>query len=117
MAERRPHLVPKTYVLLFLVILSSGALKAQGSACNIYALYSCIAYAKSTQVPSRACCNALGSLGGGVMGSQCLCSLMTSQIAYQYGVIPQYAVGMPYRCGLPVPWHETCNGMKVPGGW
>jgi hypothetical protein len=100
----------KACMVLFLAILSLGAQKTQGSACNIYALYSCIAYAKSMQVPSRACCNALASLGGGVMGSKCLCSLMTSQIANQYGVIPQYAIGMPYRCGMPVPWHEVCNG-------
>lgn len=111
MAGRLPHqLLPKTCILLCLVLLSSRAQTTRGSACNIYALYSCIAYAKSTQVPSRACCNALEALGGGVLGSKCLCSLMTSQIANQYGVVPQYAIGMPYRCGIPVPWHETCNG-------
>lgn len=111
MAER-PH---KAWMMvLALILLSSGAPgMVQGSACNIYALASCLAYAKSSQVPSRACCNALVSLGAGALGSQCLCSLMTSQVGRQYGVIPQYAIGMPYRCGLPVPWHETCDGQSI----
>lgn len=105
--------VKKAGVLLILVILGSAAHGAQSSACNIYALASCLAYCKSTQVPSRACCSSLATLGDGAVGSECLCSLMNSQVARQYGVIPQFAIGMPNRCGIPVPWHETCNGTSI----
>jgi hypothetical protein len=94
---------------MVVLLVIAGAYEAQ-AACNIYSLSSCLAYTKAAQTPSRPCCNAIAALGGGQAGANCLCSLMTSAIARQYGVNQQVAVGMPHRCGLAVPYHSVCNG-------
>jgi hypothetical protein len=80
------------------------------AACDITALEPCIDAAKQAMTPSVACCSSIASLGSGPTGVSCLCSLVISQTAKEFGVQFPVAIGIPQRCGLAVPPGAQCDG-------
>jgi hypothetical protein len=97
------------------LVLASSTLEvcveAEGAAssCTIYAITECLEDINSYSAqPSQSCCTVMFALeSGGLKAVDCLCTAVTS--AGLYGVNPQSAIGMPHRCGLPVPHHTVCN--------
>ncbi|KAK4782040.1 hypothetical protein SAY86_016142 [Trapa natans] len=57
--------------------------------------------------PTAACCKALSSAD-----LTCLCSYKNSMVLPALGIDPDLAMGLPVKCGLPVP--AGCSGMKQP---
>ncbi len=99
------------------LVLASSTLEvcveAEGAAssCTIYAITECLEDINSYSAqPSQSCCTEIFALeSGGLQAVDCLYTAGTSETAGLYGVNPQSAIGMPHRCGLPVPHHTVCN--------
>jgi hypothetical protein len=99
------------------LVLASSTLEmcveAEGAAshCTIYAITESLEDVNSYSAqPSQSCCTEMFALeSGGLKAVDCLCTAVTSETAGLYGVNPQSAIGMPHRCGLPVPHHTVCN--------
>ncbi len=100
-----------------LLVLASSSLEvcveAEGAAssCTIYGITECLEDINSYSAqPSQSCCAEIFALeSGGPKAMDCLCTAVTSETARLYGVNPKSAIGMPQRCGLPVPRHAVCN--------
>lgn len=61
----------------------------------------------NTVDPTPDCCKALSGAD-----LNCLCSYRNSMMLPALGIDPELAMGLPAKCGLPVP--AGCSGMKHP---
>ncbi|CAM6027404.1 unnamed protein product [Sphagnum balticum] len=97
--------------LVFLLVGSSLMPSAEAASCSIFQLLPCMAASKNAKVtPSRSCCANVSSMGKGLAGANCLCSLLYSSLAKSQGVNPKIAITIPRRCHLPVIKGYKCHG-------
>nr|PNR44725.1 hypothetical protein PHYPA_014495 [Physcomitrium patens] len=77
---------------------------------DVFQLAPCIAASKNANVrPSRQCCSNVASMGKGLPGANCLCSLLNHPLARSQGVAPRIALGIPQKCRIAVPRGFVCQ--------
>ena len=84
---------------------------SEAAGCDIFQMMPCVAASRSSGVrPSTQCCSNVATMGRGIAGARCLCSLVSQPLARSQGVVPRIALGIPQKCGIPVPRGFTCQG-------
>ncbi len=100
-------------MVLMLVVAAEmvGTAEAAGS-CDIFKMVPCMAASKNAGVaPSKQCCANIASMGKGLAGAKCLCSLLSNPLAKSNGVVPRIALAIPQKCRIPVPKGFVCQGI------
>ena len=112
-AHRNLHQLAAALCLLLLVA-SEMARTSEAAGCDIFQMMPCVAASRSSGVrPSTQCCSNVATMGRGIAGARCLCSLVSQPLARSQGVVPRIALGIPQKCGIPVPRGFTCQGEKL----
>lgn len=98
---------------LSLLVASEMVVSSEGAGCDVFQMMPCVAASKNGAVkPSSQCCSNVGNMGKGISGARCLCSLVSHPLAKSQGVVPRIALGIPQKCGIPVPRGFTCQGVS-----
>ena len=101
--------------VVVLPVATEMVVMSEAAGCDIFQMMPCMAASKNAKVmPSRQCCTKIRSMGAGVAGANCLCSLLRNPLATSNGVVPSMALALPHKCRIAVPKGFVCQGSALP---